>query len=213
MRFKTWFENLAGPGGGPSPDADSPELMGRDDARKGVGAFPAYAEKDTPPSTGRSPTARYLDPRFARMKKRMRREWEEEEPQNLPSVTIIKSIMPQIVQAAQKVYDAWSQNDDGWDEMYGGGGICHDIASAICDVLYGAGVECTTFSQSIGEVHVYAIAKFAEGVYSVDIPPGVYETGGGYTWKKTSDVVFDANDVYVDRISVDPNDFAEYGEY
>ncbi len=73
MRFKTWFENLAGPGGGPSWNAESPEQMGRADAKKGVGAFPTYLGKDTPPKIGNSPTAGYLDPRFARMKKKMQK--------------------------------------------------------------------------------------------------------------------------------------------
>lgn len=71
MRFKTWFENLAGPGGGPSPLAYSQEEMGKVDHKKGVGAFPGYCHREDPPKPARkSPTAGYLDPRFARMKKR-----------------------------------------------------------------------------------------------------------------------------------------------
>ena len=74
MGFKSWFENLAGPGGGPESSADSPEAMGKELAKRGVGAFPAYNLDDNPPRVGRSPTAKYLDPRFARMKKKMKRD-------------------------------------------------------------------------------------------------------------------------------------------
>lgn len=85
MRFKTWFENLAGPGGGPNPQADSPEQMGKADAKKGVGAYPTFSQNDRPPTTGQSPTVGYLDPRFARMKKRMRIESQEKIKTAYPS--------------------------------------------------------------------------------------------------------------------------------
>jgi hypothetical protein len=135
------------------------------------------------------------------------------ENNQLPSVQIVQRLLPQLAQAAQQVYNAWEQTDDGWDEMYGGGGICHDIASAMCEVLYNSGVECTTFSAQIGEVHVWVVAKFAEGVYSIDIPPSVYETGGGYTWKKTHGVTINPSDIIVDMITPDPNEFDQYEEY
>ena len=82
----------------------------------------------------------------------------------------------------------------------------------MCEVLYSSGIECTSFSASIGEVHVWTIAKFSEGVYSIDIPPHVYETGGGYTWKKLKNVIFRPTDIIVDMISPDPNDFDGYTE-
>lgn len=135
-----------------------------------------------------------------------------QESQSLPSVQNIRNLLPQLTQAAQRVYDTWEQNDDGYDEMYGGGGICHDIADAMCGVLSSKGIECNTFSASIGEVHVWVIAKFLEGVYSIDIPPNVYETGSGYTWKKKRDVAFTPNDIHVDRITADPNEFDQYSE-
>ena len=208
MKFKFWLESLAGPGGGPNPQADSPEQMGKEDAKKGVGAFHAFSQNDRPPIARRSPTAGYLDPRFARMRKQMRREYQE----NIPSVQIVRNILPQLAQAAQQIYNAWTQNDDGYDDMYGGGGICHNIAEAMCGVLNSQGIECTTFSASIGEVHVWVVAKFSEGVYSIDIPPSIYETGGGYTWKKMRDVTFEPSDVSLYRITADPNDFDQYSE-
>ena len=140
------------------------------------------------------------------------KKWLQESQENLPSVQIVRSLLLQLAQAAQQVYNAWEQNDDGYDEMYGGGGICHDIADAMCGILSSKGIECTTFSASIGEVHVWAIAKFAEGVYSIDIPPNVYETGGGYTWKKMRDITFTPNDINIDKITADPNEFDQYSE-
>lgn len=69
MRFKQWLENLAGPGGGPDFKAANPEDIPKADAKKGVGAFPTY-NKDDPPAPPVSPTRRYLDPRFAKMRKK-----------------------------------------------------------------------------------------------------------------------------------------------
>lgn len=145
-------------------------------------------------------------------KKNVHEDEYEQDYSNLVSVNIIKTISHELVTAAQRVYDAWYQNDEGWDEMYAGGGICHDIASAIQDVLSSHNINCTTFSQSIGEVHVFAIAQFREGIYQVDIPPYVYETGGGYNWKKIKDVIFDTSDLLVSRISSDPGIFNDYLE-
>jgi hypothetical protein len=63
MGFKKWliqFENLAGPGGGPEDQADRPDLMAKDDARKGVGAFPTIKPKEDPPlPSKRSVLSRY----------------------------------------------------------------------------------------------------------------------------------------------------------
>lgn len=88
-----------------------------------------------------------------------------------------------LVKAAQKVYDEWEQQD-GFDEVYGSGGICQDIAEAFCDVLFDHNINRTTFNASIGTNHVWAIVydDEEETAYDVDIPPHVYETGGGYTW-------------------------------
>lgn len=36
----------------------------------------------------------------------------------------------------------------------------------------------------------------------MDIPPRVYETGGGYSWKKIPDVVFKSDDIVIDNIPI-----------
>jgi hypothetical protein len=75
MRFKTWLqqENLAGPGGGPEPTADSPEELGKADAKLGVGAY--HQGGDNPPLRGSGFPKAFLDPRFNRkaMKKKMKK--------------------------------------------------------------------------------------------------------------------------------------------
>ncbi len=65
MRFKIWFnETLAGPGGGPDWKPADIEARARNDAARGVGAFPTYS--DEPPKPTETPTRRYLDNRFYR---------------------------------------------------------------------------------------------------------------------------------------------------
>lgn len=32
--------------------------------------------------------------------------------------------------------------------------------------------------------HVFLVANLADGVFRVDVPPGAYETGAGYVWRK-----------------------------
>jgi len=73
-------------------------------------------------------------------------------------------------------------------------------------------IQAVTFSQSIDDVHVYVIAKFREGVYEINIPPYIYETGSAYTWKKIPGVRFQQNHVVIEQIFDDPNRFQDYEE-
>jgi hypothetical protein len=120
-------------------------------------------------------------------------------------------MIPAILRDAQKVYDSWNP-EDGYDEEYGEGGICHDIADAIVGVLSSHGVEASSVSQQIEEVHVYVVAKFKEGVYRVDIPPGTYERGSAYRWSKIDGVKFDANDIQIQIIDKNSENFEQYLE-
>jgi hypothetical protein len=56
------------------------------------------------------------------------------------------------------------------------------------------------------------VVKAEEGCYEVDIPPSVYETGGGYNWKKKDGIKFTPSDLVVHRLSSDPEDFSQYNE-
>lgn len=125
----------------------------------------------------------------------------------------ISALLPRMVVVAQKVYDEWAQDEEGYDEELGAGGICQDIADDICGVLASEGLDCSPVSASVGEQHVWVVVKLEgadAGVWSIDIPPDVYETGGGYTWRKRPGVAFEAAHIVVARESPDPSDFERF---
>jgi hypothetical protein len=118
----------------------------------------------------------------------------------------IKALRPELAKVAQKVYDDWDETDE---DTYAGGGICHFIAEEMSGVLNDHGIDAQTVS-STSEVHVYVVAAVKDGVFVVDIPYGLYERGGGYSWHKLPDVTFEPGDVSVSRVDSDP---AEVGKY
>ena len=134
--------------------------------------------------------------------------YEEEDDTNeqLPSVNQAKNLIPMILPKVQKEYDDWDETNV---DTYAGGGICHILAEAICDVLGNNGIECTTVSSS-HEQHVYVAGKFAEGIYIIDIPHHTYETGGGFSWKKIPNITFETGDVTFYMASSDPADWKNY---
>jgi len=126
----------------------------------------------------------------------------------LKTLQQLKQKAPELVKAAQKVYDDWDQSDpDEGDWQVGHGGICHLIVDAMLDVLND--FDATSLSLDT-EVHVIMVVKLKEGVFSVDLPHSIYEKGGGYNWTKLPDVVFESSDLAIDKISGNPEDFNEY---
>lgn len=117
-----------------------------------------------------------------------------------------------LAKVAQRVYDEWQVDEDGYDGVVAEGGICHLIADAMVTVLSAYSVEAQAQSCSVGEVHVNVIAQFKEGVYSIDINPYNYETGGGYNWKKRPNIVFTPDFVAEDKIDSNPDNFSDYIE-
>jgi hypothetical protein len=119
-----------------------------------------------------------------------------------------------LLKVAQKEYDEWDASDEEeGDNEVGFGGICHLIAEAMVDVLVSHGYDAITVdSQGVGDQHVWCVVKAEEGCYEVDIPPSVYETGGGYNWKKKDGIKFTPSDLVVHRLSSDPEDFSQYNE-
>src|SRR4051794_31046894 len=115
------------------------------------------------------------------------------------------SLRLQMAQAAQGVYDEWQEGEEGFEDIYAGGGICHLIAEAIIDVIgeHIPDVEAGTAQPSCGENHVWALFALGNEGYVVDVPYYVYETGGGYTWEKIPDVEFSAEDVTIDFVNPD----------
>lgn len=116
------------------------------------------------------------------------------------------SLIPLFCKAAQKVYDSWEQDVDGNDLELGSGGICQDIADQFTTVLSSNGINCGIASAEIGEQHVWTVAwehdeKINDeyNAYSIDIYPSTYETGGGYNWKKIPGVIFDQNDIIIEK--------------
>jgi hypothetical protein len=120
---------------------------------------------------------------------------------------IVKNDM---VKVAQKQYDEWEQGGDGQDVELGSGGICHLIADDLIDILYSHKIENIQSVSSNYEQHVYIVGQFKEGIYEIDVPHYVYETGGGFTWKKIPNVKFDRSDIVIRRLSSDPSEYSDY---
>ena len=136
-------------------------------------------------------------------------EEEDEEELDLPSVQVGESLRPQLIKVAQVEYDEWDEENV---DHYAGGGICHFIADEFCDVLSQHGINCSTVSSD-HEQHVYVVAQFAEGCYSIDLHYNYYETGGGFTWSKIPNVVLHPDDIHFYRASSNPRDFEEIVGY
>jgi hypothetical protein len=129
----------------------------------------------------------------------------------LNSVSEITDVVKdEMVKVAQKQYDAWKQDHNGQNDELGSGGICHLIADDLINVLYRHKIENVQSVCSNYEQHVYVVGQFKEGIYEIDIPYDVYETGGGYTWKKIPDVKFSRNDIVISRLSSDPSEYSNY---
>jgi hypothetical protein len=131
--------------------------------------------------------------------------------QHLPASTAIKNLRLQLAHAAQLQYNKWQQDAEGYDDELGHGGICHLIADDMASVLYQHKIPCTTVSDMM-EVHVYVVAQCRDGVFEVNIPYRIYETGGGYTWKKIAGVKFDADDVQIGKLDGRPSNMFQYAE-
>ncbi len=136
----------------------------------------------------------------------------------------IESLIPRMVSKVQRVYDNWNQDEEDYDEMYGHGGICDDIADAICQVLMNNDIDSFSSYNEYDfhtSAYAYDFSKYdgyehkEQGIderimYKVDIPPYIYETGSGYTWKKIPGVKFDKKDFIVEDYSMFIDNWFEY---
>ena len=126
-------------------------------------------------------------------------------------VSRIRKLLPALARAAQKEYDAWDQDEEGYDEECGTGGICDRIANAFSSVLsHLPDVEIIEGGQE-GDDHAYLIALTDTEAVAVDIPPKVYETGGGYSWKKKPGVRFSPSHIVLEQL--DRGDFEGEGRF
>jgi len=115
-----------------------------------------------------------------------------------------------MVNVAQEQYDGWQQDKHGVNIELGRGGICHLIADDLIGVLYKHNIDNVQSVCSSHEQHVYIVGQFKEGVYEIDIPYDIYETGGGFTWKKKPDVKFSREDIVISRLSSVPSEYKDY---
>jgi len=137
-----------------------------------------------------------------------------------PLLVKLNALKPQLAAAAQKIYDDWDASDpDYGDWQVGGGGICHLIADAMLEIITDniPDIVATTISSN-HEVHVYVVVgqihasnnaeePFESEFYEIDIRPWLYEKGGGYSWTKIPDVVFDS-----EFITIEPTEPLELDE-
>lgn len=117
------------------------------------------------------------------------------------SVARFAKVAGQVAAAAQRVVDAWEQDEDGVSDKYGSGGVCDDVAAATCDALRGLSWvrDCVTFHIE-DDNHTVARVLADDGVYDVDVPANVYETGAWYVYRKRPEATVSAEDVVVERL-------------
>lgn len=125
----------------------------------------------------------------------------------------LQALAPELAAAAQRIYDLWDASDETYGDEglgVGFGGICHLIADDLAEIIYNktgfaAVPQCSAYEQ-----HVYVVVQADDGVYLVDIPYQYYERGGGFSWKKLPDVIFDASMVSIDHVATNPKEMREF---
>lgn len=110
----------------------------------------------------------------------------------------INSLKPLMAAAAQEIYDSWEGEDD---PELGSGGICDMISNAIGSILASNidNLEIAEGGQD-GDDHAFIVASRDNENYIVDIPYWIYESGGGYSWKKKLGVKIKPSDVVVEKL-------------
>lgn len=105
----------------------------------------------------------------------------------------LMGLRSRIAHAAQRVYD-------DWDPEWHSGGICDDVADAMSSVV---ALSIADVEMDIGGWHgdhAFLQVWTDDEAFVVDIPPSVYETGGGYRWEKIEDVRIRPGHVVIDKI-------------
>jgi len=121
---------------------------------------------------------------------------QSEKKSNLLSQLI--SLRGHMALEAQKIYDEWQPNKDGFDEVTGYGGICDEISNALSEVI-ASSIEDINIEEGgqDGDDHAYLVVHDSSSGYVVDIPYYLYERGGGYNWKKIPEVSFKETDIVI----------------
>jgi hypothetical protein len=128
-----------------------------------------------------------------------------EQPNDIlyPSIEEIEARIPDMVHAAQEVYDSWDQTDS--DAPDGGIGIMiSDEVFSILDrvyVRYSSDAHKFTTVPSIGGKHAYCVFVADDTIYKVDIPSHFYQTGQRPRIKKIQGVEFTSDMVQIYNIA------------
>lgn len=113
----------------------------------------------------------------------------------------IRALAPKLVAAAQGVLDEWQVDDDGFDEEFGTGGACDAVSTAMSDVICAELADANISDGGHeGDDHAYLLVESDDEQVLVDIPPSVYETGGGFQWVKKPDVRISERDLVIENI-------------
>jgi len=112
----------------------------------------------------------------------------------------LEILRPQMAAAAQAIYNDWSPDDEGLDDIYGGGGPCDEIAEALSGIINSSLDAHVDDGGHDGDDHAFLIVSRAGERYWVDIPPNIYEQGGGYSWQKIPDVQITPEDIVIEAI-------------
>jgi len=113
----------------------------------------------------------------------------------------LRALRPELAQAAQEIYNGWQPEGEDGDFEFGGGGICDAVANAMSSVIFSKieDVEADEYGHD-GDDHAALVIKRGDESYVVDIPAWVYETGGGYSWKKIPNVIIRPDDVFIGKL-------------
>jgi hypothetical protein len=113
--------------------------------------------------------------------------------------------------AAQSIFDDWNQDEHGYDDVYGEGGICDPIANAMVQVIDSANLHLLVQSEDLDE-HVDLLILAADGIWRIDLPSSIYEVHHGlYRWRKIHGVQFSAEDLTFELVDPNPGNYLLYG--
>lgn len=113
----------------------------------------------------------------------------------------LAALRPKMAAEAQKIYDEWEQDEEGFDEEFGAGGVCDRISEAIGTAIAQAIADVEFFEAGQdGDDHAWLVVQLGNEAYGVDIPAGVYESGGGYRWTKRPGVKFTPDHILIFRV-------------
>lgn len=117
----------------------------------------------------------------------------------------LEALRPQLAATVQQVLDQWQPDSEGFDELFGYGGACDEVARAMGCVIADAinGIELSDGGFD-GDDHAYLVVSRGTQRVTVDIPPGVYEQGSGYNWRKIEGARVEPGDVVIWDVGPEP---------